>query len=116
MGDVFANSYKGRETGHPSRLAYDETIPHNEPYWKFISRYRRATNFLFDYELQRETYFSGLPGLWVTTMGEVARHIAGLGLTSRSCEQPVLPDAAYWVARPPRDHIEKGNRHGGDRA
>jgi hypothetical protein len=59
---------------------------------------------------------AGLPGLWVTTMGEVAGHVAGLGLTPRSCEQPVLPDAAYWVARPSRDHIEKGDRHGGDRA
>jgi peptidoglycan/xylan/chitin deacetylase (PgdA/CDA1 family) len=59
---------------------------------------------------------AGLPGLWVTTMGEVAQHVAGLGLTPRTCEQPVLPDAAYWVARPSRDHIEKGNQHGGDRA
>ena len=46
----------------------------------------------------------------------LARHVAGLGLTPRTCEQPVLPDAAYWVARPTPDHIEKGNRHGGDRA
>ncbi len=41
-----------------------------------------------------------LPGLWVTTLGAVARHVAGLDLTPRTCPQPVLPDAAYWVARP----------------
>jgi peptidoglycan/xylan/chitin deacetylase (PgdA/CDA1 family) len=43
-----------------------------------------------------------LPGLWITTVGEVARHTASLNLTARSCPQPVLPEAAYWVARPPR--------------
>ena len=31
---------------------------------------------------------------------EVARHVASLDLTPRPCPQPVLPDAAYWVARP----------------
>jgi peptidoglycan/xylan/chitin deacetylase (PgdA/CDA1 family) len=34
---------------------------------------------------------AGLPGLWVTTMGEVPRHVAGLGLTPLTCEQPVPP-------------------------
>jgi peptidoglycan/xylan/chitin deacetylase (PgdA/CDA1 family) len=43
---------------------------------------------------------AALPGLWVTTIGDVARHVAGLDLTPRTCPQPVLPDAAYWVARP----------------
>ncbi len=43
---------------------------------------------------------AALPGLWVTTVGDVARHVADLDLTPRTCPQPVLPDAAYWVARP----------------
>jgi peptidoglycan-N-acetylglucosamine deacetylase len=43
-----------------------------------------------------------LQGLWVTTVGEVARHVASLNLVPRTCPQPVLPDAAYWVARPAR--------------
>lgn len=43
---------------------------------------------------------AALPGLWITTVGDVARHVAGLDLTPRTCAQPVLPDAAYWVARP----------------
>lgn len=43
-----------------------------------------------------------LQGLWVTTAGEIARHVAGLNLAPRTCPQPVLPDAAYWVARPAR--------------
>jgi peptidoglycan-N-acetylglucosamine deacetylase len=42
-----------------------------------------------------------LDGLWITTVGEVARHVASLNLTPRTCPQPVIPADAYWVARPP---------------
>ncbi len=42
-----------------------------------------------------------LPGLWITTVGEVARHTAALGLTPRPVPRPVLSKDAYWVARPP---------------
>jgi peptidoglycan/xylan/chitin deacetylase (PgdA/CDA1 family) len=42
-----------------------------------------------------------LPGLWITTVGEVARHTASLNLHPRTCPQPVVPKDAYWVARPP---------------
>jgi peptidoglycan/xylan/chitin deacetylase (PgdA/CDA1 family) len=59
---------------------------------------------------------AGLPGLWVTTVGDVARHVAGLNLAARTCPRPVLPDAAYWVARPARANGEKGDPHGRDRA
>jgi peptidoglycan-N-acetylglucosamine deacetylase len=52
---------------------------------------------------------TALPGLWITTVGEVARHVAGLNLTPRPCPQPALPEAAYWVARPAADTTEKGN-------
>jgi peptidoglycan-N-acetylglucosamine deacetylase len=41
-----------------------------------------------------------LPGLWITTVGEVARHTASLDLTPRTCPQPIVPEDAYWVARP----------------
>lgn len=47
-----------------------------------------------------------LPGLWITTVGDLAEHVGSLGLAPRTCPQPVHPaDAgadAYWVARP--DH------------
>jgi peptidoglycan/xylan/chitin deacetylase (PgdA/CDA1 family) len=42
-----------------------------------------------------------LDGLWITTVAEVARHTASLGLPPRTCPQPVIPADAYWVARPP---------------
>jgi peptidoglycan/xylan/chitin deacetylase (PgdA/CDA1 family) len=41
-----------------------------------------------------------LDGLWITTVGEVARHTASLKLAPRTCPQPVLPADAHWVARP----------------
>ena len=52
---------------------------------------------------------AALPGLWITTVGEVAQHVSGLDLRPRPCPQPVLPDAAYWVARPAANTTEKGN-------
>lgn len=42
-----------------------------------------------------------LDGLWITTVGDVARHTASLHLVPRSCPRPVVPADAYWVARPP---------------
>jgi peptidoglycan-N-acetylglucosamine deacetylase len=41
-----------------------------------------------------------LDGLWITTVGEVARHTESLNLAPRTCPQPILPADAYWVARP----------------
>jgi hypothetical protein len=41
-----------------------------------------------------------LDGLWITTVGEVARHTASLKLAPRTCPQPVIPADAHWVARP----------------
>lgn len=43
---------------------------------------------------------AALPGLWITTVGEVARHTASLKLAPRTCPQPVIPADAPWVARP----------------
>jgi peptidoglycan/xylan/chitin deacetylase (PgdA/CDA1 family) len=39
-------------------------------------------------------------GLWITTVGEVARHTESLNLTPRTCPQPIIPAEAYWVRRP----------------
>jgi peptidoglycan-N-acetylglucosamine deacetylase len=41
-----------------------------------------------------------LDGLWIATVGEVARHTASLNLTPRACPQPVIPADAYWVRGP----------------
>jgi peptidoglycan-N-acetylglucosamine deacetylase len=42
-----------------------------------------------------------LDGLWITTVGEVARHLGSLNLAPRTCPRPVLSADAYWVGRPP---------------
>ena len=42
-----------------------------------------------------------LDGLWITTVGAVAKHTKSLNLTPRTCPRPVLPADAHWVARPP---------------
>jgi peptidoglycan/xylan/chitin deacetylase (PgdA/CDA1 family) len=42
-----------------------------------------------------------LPGLWITTVADVASHVAGLGLRPRTVPQPVHPPDAWWVSRPP---------------
>jgi peptidoglycan/xylan/chitin deacetylase (PgdA/CDA1 family) len=41
-----------------------------------------------------------LPGLWITTVGEVADHVLSLDLEPRHVEPPVLPTAAHWIDRP----------------
>jgi peptidoglycan-N-acetylglucosamine deacetylase len=47
-----------------------------------------------------------LPGLWITTVSEVADHVLGLDLQPRHVVQPVLPDDAHWIARPtPHDPV-----------
>jgi peptidoglycan-N-acetylglucosamine deacetylase len=46
-------------------------------------------------------HMKALPGLWITTVGEVAAHTESLNLAPRTCPQPVMPRDAYWTARPP---------------
>ncbi len=57
---------------------------------------------------------SGLPGQWVAAMGEVARHVASLELAPRTCPQPQIPGAAYWVQRPGPASRMKGDARGGE--
>jgi phenylpropionate dioxygenase-like ring-hydroxylating dioxygenase large terminal subunit len=95
MVDVFTHGYRGRETGHPSEEAQDLAVPHNVPYWKYITRYTRASNYLFDYGLQQSTYFSGLPGLWVQ---DVATQSGALAV-ARSSENLTSSDAGIVVMR-----------------
>jgi hypothetical protein len=39
-----------------------------------------------------------LPGLWIASLGEVARHVGSLSLTPRTLAQPVIPDE-HWIRR-----------------
>ena len=62
--ELFEEGYKGRETGHASRHAYAPKAP-NIPYAEFWTKFSLENGYQFDYESQRTTLFSGLPGLWV---------------------------------------------------
>jgi peptidoglycan-N-acetylglucosamine deacetylase len=46
-------------------------------------------------------HMKALPGLWITTVGEVAAHTESLHLAPRTSPQPIMPRDAYWTARPP---------------
>ncbi len=61
---LFAQGHAGRETGHASRHAYAPRPP-TQPYAKYWTRFTTDSGFLFDYDAQTQTWFSGLPGLWV---------------------------------------------------
>jgi phthalate 4,5-dioxygenase len=62
--ELFDQGHNGRETGHASRHAYLEKNP-SAPYADYWTKFNPSSNFLFDHESQRTTWFSGLPGLWV---------------------------------------------------
>jgi hypothetical protein len=62
--ELFEEGHNGRETGHPSKHAFvkrDATVPYAD-YW---TKFTRENGYQFDYQSQVETWFSGLPGLWV---------------------------------------------------
>lgn len=64
MREVLEEGHKGRETAHPSRHSY-EPKPPTTPYADFWTRFTPDSGYGFDYDLQRDTWFSGLPGLWI---------------------------------------------------
>jgi len=62
--EIFEEGHNGRETGHPSKHAFvkrDPTVPYAD-YW---TKFTRENGYQFDYQSQVDTWFSGLPGLWV---------------------------------------------------
>lgn len=61
---VFLEGHNGRETGHHSKAGHENLGP-EVPFGRYVSKYRRETGYLFNEELQKTTWFSGLPGLWV---------------------------------------------------
>jgi len=61
---IFEAGHNGRETGHASRNAFAPR-PETEPYAKYWTKFNLKSAFLFDYDAQANTWFSGLPGLWV---------------------------------------------------
>jgi phenylpropionate dioxygenase-like ring-hydroxylating dioxygenase large terminal subunit len=61
---LFVEGHAGRETGHASQHAFSPR-PVTQPYAKYWTKFNTGSSFLFDYDAQTRTWFSGLPGLWV---------------------------------------------------
>jgi hypothetical protein len=61
---LFENGHAGRETGHASVNSF-EARPPTEPFAKYWPKFNRGNGYLFNYDAQTKTWFSGLPGLWV---------------------------------------------------
>lgn len=61
---LFEAGHNGRETGHASVGAFAPR-PATEPYAKYWTKFNLQSAFLFNYDTQTKTWFSGLPGLWV---------------------------------------------------
>ena len=64
MRELLAEGHKGRETGHASQNCYAPQPP-TVPYGDFRTRFTPQSGYGFDYESQRDTWFSGMPGLWI---------------------------------------------------
>ncbi len=62
--ELFTQGHAGRETGHASQNAYNPKSP-TEPFARYWTKFNLANAFLFNYDAQTKTWFSGLPGLWV---------------------------------------------------
>jgi phthalate 4,5-dioxygenase oxygenase subunit len=61
---LLEDGHNGRETGHASRNCYAPRPP-TTPYADFWTRFTPGNGYDFDYASQQDTWFSGLPGLWV---------------------------------------------------
>jgi phthalate 4,5-dioxygenase oxygenase subunit len=62
--ELMEEGHHGRETGHASRHCYAPKPP-SEPYGQYWTKFNPRDNYLFNYEAQQTSWFSGLPGLWV---------------------------------------------------
>jgi len=61
-----------------------------------VSKYRRDTGWLFDHDLQKTTWFSGLPGLWVQ---DAACQSGVAAIYDRTQENLSTTDTGIVVAR-----------------
>jgi peptidoglycan/xylan/chitin deacetylase (PgdA/CDA1 family) len=53
------------------------------------------------------THMLELPGMWVTSLGEIARHVRSLSLEPRTLAPPVIPDA-HWIGESPSREARNG--------
>jgi phenylpropionate dioxygenase-like ring-hydroxylating dioxygenase large terminal subunit len=88
-------SFSGRETGHAStRSVAPDSL--GRPFANYWPKFTPENDYEVDWEAQRTTYFSGLPGVWV----QDAACQEGMGpITDRSLERLGSSDAGIIQAR-----------------
>jgi phthalate 4,5-dioxygenase oxygenase subunit len=105
---LFEQGHEGRETGHASGSAFVKKNP-AVPFADYWTKYTPENAFQFDYQSQVETWFSGLPGLWVQdaacqtgivpiydrTKEHLSASDTGIAMTRRA----LLEAAAAWRDR-----------------
>jgi phenylpropionate dioxygenase-like ring-hydroxylating dioxygenase large terminal subunit len=93
---IFHNgSFSGRETGHLSTRGA-APYQHGKPFPKYWTNYGPDNDYQVDWDSQRTTYFSGLPGVWV----QDAACQEGMGpIPDRSLERLGSSDAGLIQAR-----------------
>ncbi len=62
--EVFLNGHKGRQAAHATHDVYAPKT-RMEPFAKYWTKFNPGNTYQFNYEDQKSTYNSGLPGLWV---------------------------------------------------
>jgi phenylpropionate dioxygenase-like ring-hydroxylating dioxygenase large terminal subunit len=92
---LFAEGHAGRETGHPSAAAFAPR-PVTFPYAKYWTRFNLQNGFLFNYDAQKKTWFSGLPGLWVQ---DAACQSGAAPIYDRSKEHLGISDTGIAMTR-----------------
>jgi phenylpropionate dioxygenase-like ring-hydroxylating dioxygenase large terminal subunit len=95
MRQVLEDGNKGRETGHASRNCYAPR-PATTPYGDFRTKFTPATGYGFDYASQQDTWFSGMPGLWVQ---DAACQSGVAPIVDRTQEHLTASDAGIVRAR-----------------
>jgi phenylpropionate dioxygenase-like ring-hydroxylating dioxygenase large terminal subunit len=92
--ELYEQGHRGRETGHLSLAGRDPGA--TGPYARYRTRFTRENGYRFDHDSQRDTYFSGLPGLWV----QDAACQSGSGpVMDRSREHLSASDAGIAIVR-----------------
>ncbi len=93
--EILSEGHRGRETGHASRHCFDPK-PATTPYADFWTKFTPENGFAFDYEAQRTTWFSGLPGLWIQ---DAACQSGVMPIYDRTQENLCVTDAGIVVTR-----------------
>jgi phthalate 4,5-dioxygenase oxygenase subunit len=103
--ELYKNGYKGLEPGHASSAGYVEKSAMT-PFSRYWTKYTAENDFLFDYEKQKTSHFSGVAGLWPQ---DVACQVGSSPIADRTREHLLSSDAGIVQTR--RVLLDSVKRH-----